>query len=285
MPSLILQTGRRLTFEHFGDPRGVPAFYFHGWPSSRVQGELMHDVCLEAGLSVVCMDRPGVGDSDFHPHRRLLDWPPLLAELADHLGWSRFHLFGVSGGGPYVHVSALTMPARILSAHAICGAPPLNLMGTQDLFWPYRLALVLRQKAPGLLGPAFRVATAISYQKPGQIPLRWLTKTMCEADRMVLSDLRMFNVVVRGMRECLRRGVECVQADGDIYTGDWGFDLRDVQFPVHVWHGRADTNIPWSYAERVAARLATGIPHWTPDDGHYSLPVRRLAEIVNVAVA
>ena len=36
------------------------------------------------------------------------------------------------------------MPERVLSASVICGAPPLRLLGTQEMFWPYRVVLALR---------------------------------------------------------------------------------------------------------------------------------------------
>ena len=43
---ITLSSGRKLCYVECGDPRGVPMFYFHGWPSSRLQGELMHKVGL-----------------------------------------------------------------------------------------------------------------------------------------------------------------------------------------------------------------------------------------------
>ena len=100
MPSLTLSSGLKLAFEHYGDPQGVPAFYFHGWPSSGLQGKVMDEAGRTQGVHVVSMDRPGIGDSDYQPGRQLLDWPVVLQELAEHLGWAQFHVFGVSGCGP-----------------------------------------------------------------------------------------------------------------------------------------------------------------------------------------
>ncbi|HCN76497.1 MAG TPA: alpha/beta hydrolase, partial [Verrucomicrobiales bacterium] len=100
--TLTLSNGLTLGYAEYGDPAGAVMFYFHGWPSGRVQGELMHEAGLKFGLRIIAPDRPGIGLSDFQPRRRLLDWPPVLEELAAHAGAEKFHVLGWSGGGPYV---------------------------------------------------------------------------------------------------------------------------------------------------------------------------------------
>jgi pimeloyl-ACP methyl ester carboxylesterase len=279
----VLTSGRRIAFDVYGDPEGTPCFYFHGWPSSRIQGALMDDVGRELGLCIVAMDRPGIGQSDYHAGRRLRDWPNVIEELAAHLGWEKFHLFGVSGGGPYVLVTAHALPERVLSASYICGAPPLRLFGTREMFWPYRLVLALRNWLPWMLAPAFRISSAISRLKPNQAPLSWLMAMISPRDREAMQDPKTFNIIVESFRECLISGVPSVRADGDIYLDDWQFDLKDIRVPVHVWHGRRDRNIPWSYAQRVASAMPLAIPHWCDDEGHYSLPVLRAREIAMTA--
>jgi pimeloyl-ACP methyl ester carboxylesterase len=279
-----LSSGRRLAYDLYGDPAGVPAFFFHGWPSSRVHGSLMDAIGKEWGVCLVAMDRPGIALSDHQPGRRLLDWPPVLTELAQHLVWDKFHLFGVSGGGPYVLATAHALPERILSANVICGAPPLKALGTRDLFWTYRLVLTLRNTMPCLLGPAFRMGIALSYSNFERPPMSWLMAGLSARDREVLNDAFVRQVIIEGTRDCLASGVPQVQTDGDIYTSDWGFDLKDIHVPVHVWHGKQDRNIPWTYAQKVAAALPQAIPHWTEDDGHYSLPVRQVRAITQAAL-
>ncbi len=281
---LTLDSGRKLAFEMYGDPSGAPAFFFHGWPSSRVQGKLMDEIGKELGLCIASMDRPGIGDSDFHPHRHLLDWPPVMEALAAHLGWDKFHLFGVSGGGPYVLVTAHAMPSRVLSASYICGAPPLGKLGTKELFGPYRMVLALRNWLPILLAPTFRIACAISRLRPDQAPLRWLINLVAPRDREAMQDQSIYQTIVESFRASLQRGVPAVRTDGDIYLEDWGFDLADIQTPIHIWHGKRDRNFPWSYAQQVAAMIPHAIPHWSEEEGHYSLPVMRVREIIETAL-
>jgi len=120
---ITLSNGLRLGYAEYGDPRGEVAFYFHGWPSSRLQGCLFDDLAKKHGMRLICPDRPGIGLSDPQPGRTLADWQQTLTELAAHVGADNWHVIAWSGGGPYLLSTALLMPKRLLSASIICGAP------------------------------------------------------------------------------------------------------------------------------------------------------------------
>lgn len=284
MNSLTLSSGRRLAYSEFGDPSGTPAFYFHGWPSCGIQGVLMHEAGKEFGLRIISPDRPGLGGSDFHAGRRLLDWPPLLAELADGLRFEKFHVFGVSGGGPYVLATAFAMPDRLLSANLVCPAPPLSILGTRELFWPYRMVLVLRRKLSFLVDPLFRLGAQISRQHPDDLPMRWILNMLSAEDQRVMRDAELLSVISEGFRQSVRQSVANVEADADIYLEDWAFDLRDIRCPLHLWHGREDRNIPFSYAEKLAALLPNVTTHWSDADGHYSMAIARSRDVTMAAL-
>ena len=49
---------------------------------------------------------PGSEILRFSPERKLLDWPPLLAELADKMEIGEFRILGISGGAPYALAAA-----------------------------------------------------------------------------------------------------------------------------------------------------------------------------------
>lgn len=285
MQHITLSSGKKIACHEFGDPAGVPAFYFHGWPSSGIQGQLMDEDAGKLGIRLVSPDRPGLGGSDFQPGRRLLDWPQTLCEVARHYSWEKFHIFGVSGGGPYVYAAALRIPERLLSASVVCGAPPLKVLGASGLFWPYRFMLVIRDHLNCLMNPVFNIGCRISLQAPADIPMRWLLNMLNAEDQKIMNIRRNLDVIAEGFRQSVAQRVAHVQADADIYTSDWGFDLRDVKFPIHLWHGREDRNIPFSYAEKVAAMLPNSITHWTDSDGHYSLAVSRGHEVAETALA
>ena len=114
--------------------------------------------------------------------------------------------------------------------------------------------------------------------------MRLLLGMLNAEDQRVMSDEHNLHVISEGFRQSIRQSVRHIQADADIYLEDWGFKIEDIRQPVHMWHGREDKNIPFSYAEKLAALLPNVITHWTDNDGHYSMAVARCREIAQVAV-
>ena len=121
-----LGDGRRLAFCEFGTVDGAPAFFFHGWPGSRLDFAPNHDAAVDAGVRVIAVDRPGIGGSDPQPGRRVLDWPTDVAELADSLGVERFAVLGFSFGGPYLRACAYALPDRITRAGLVSCLGPID---------------------------------------------------------------------------------------------------------------------------------------------------------------
>ena len=97
-----LPDGRILGYAEYGAPQGKPLFYFHGWPSSRIEFAGLNGgaIASELNVRVIAMDRPGFGLSGYQPHHRFTDWPQDVSRLADHLGLDRFALMGYSASGP-----------------------------------------------------------------------------------------------------------------------------------------------------------------------------------------
>ena len=282
---MTLSAGRKLGFDEYGDPCGVPLIYYHGWPSARVQGRLLDEVGKKFGLRVIAPDRPGIGLSDYQPMRQLLDWPPVLEELTAHLGCEKFYVMGVSGGGPYALVTAWAMPERVLGVTVCCGAPPLRVLGTKGLMWTYKLGLWARRWCPWALAPGFIVSRWCINRQPSQWPLNWLLAGLNAADKKVMSDPRLYNTISGGGIISLGSPTCAVITDAEVYVSDWGFDLGSIRVPVHFWHGARDKYIPLSFAKRTAAMVPTAITTWTPDDGHFSLPLLRSGEMVKAMLA
>lgn len=282
--TLRLSSGLTLGYAEHGDPAGVPCFYYHGWPSARVQGALMDEAGKKYGLRIISPDRPGIGLSDFQPRRKLQDWPQTLSELASHLGIEKFHVIGWSGGGPYVLTTALNMPERLLSATIMCGAPPLTFLGYEHMFWVYRMMIKLRHAFPTILGLLLRLGERIAQGDPGKAPLKWLMKMLGPADRQALANPEVFSVVRAGIVEALRRGPKSVIADADIYLSEWGFEVSSVHYLIHFWHGKEDRNIAWQYSEKLSSIMPHTTTRWLDHEGHYSLPVTHLDEILQQAL-
>lgn len=82
---LTLPDGRKLGYAQYGLLTGKPVFYLHGFPGSRLEAAGFDNLCLEVGIRLIAVDRPGMGWSSPHPGRTLLDHPKDIEDLARHL--------------------------------------------------------------------------------------------------------------------------------------------------------------------------------------------------------
>lgn len=276
-----LESGAQVTFAEYGDPNGAPVFFCHGWPSSRTMAELTDEAARELGVRIISPDRPGIRDSHFYPNRTLLDWPPLLRELAAYLEIDRFGVLAISGGAPYAYVTAWTMPDRVASLAIVSGAPPIAELKERSGLLPiHRQMLALRESRPALLRTLFHCARPFAAMR---LPMRarpLLLRFLQPCDAKVLRDARSFEVCFESARQAWRSSAQGVMADAEIYARPWGFPLEEVRVPVRLWHGRKDRTFSFQLAEDIAARLQNCELRLIDDAGHYSLPIRNMHKIL-----
>jgi pimeloyl-ACP methyl ester carboxylesterase len=278
---LQLESGAQMAFGEYGDPNGAPVFFCHGWPSSRTMAELTHDAARNLGVRIISPDRPGIRDSNFHPNRTLLDWPPLMRELTMHLGIDRFRILAISGGAPYAYVTAWAMPQRVEAVAVVSGAPPIaELNDRGGLLTLYNRLLALRGSRPGLLRALFHIARPFASMK---LPIRvrpLLLKILQPCDANVLRDSKSFEACFESARQAWRSSAAGVMTDAEIYVKPWGFSLEEVCVPVRLWHGKKDRTFSFRLAEQIATRLPNCEFHLVEGAGHYSLPIRHTHEIL-----
>ncbi|MFN2541350.1 MAG: alpha/beta fold hydrolase, partial [Chthoniobacterales bacterium] len=162
-----LKNGGSLAYVEYGDPVGVPVFFFHGWPSSKTMAQLTDSAARELGVRIISPDRPGIWESRFQSNRTLLDWPGVLEQLADDLRVDRFYIFAISGGAPYAYATALRSPERVRAIAIASGAPPIvDLAHEGGLLRLYRWMLALYRTSPRLLRAFFYAARPIAAIRP-----------------------------------------------------------------------------------------------------------------------
>lgn len=244
-------------------------------------GELAHDAACDLGLRIISPDRPGIRDSQFQPNRRLIDWPALLNEIANHLGIERFRILAISGGAPYAYASGWMTPERLEKIAVVSGAPPLDELTDLDGLLPiHRRMLGLRASRPGLLKPLFYLARPFVAMR---MPMRLrpiLLKFLQPCDANVLRESRAFDVCFESARQAWRSSANGVMTDAEIYATPWGFPLEEVRVPIALWHGGKDRTFAPRLAENVAARLPNCEFHLVEGAGHYSLPIRYIHQIL-----
>jgi len=281
-PRLIpLRDGGQLAIAEYGAPNGWPIDFTHGWPSSRTMAELTDQAARKLDLRIISPDRPGIRDSTLVPERKLLDWPPLLKELADSLGVDQFRILGISGGAPYAFAAAWALPQRVQSIAVVSAAPPLAEVEDRSGLLPlYRWLLFFYPHHRELLRWSFRAARPFLSRK---VPVRFrplLLKLLQPCDANVLCDIAAFEACFESQRQAWRASADGVMIDAEIYAQPWGFPLEEISVPVRLWHGKKDRSFHWQLASWLGERLPCCQTRLVEGEGHYSLPIRHMEEIL-----
>ena len=276
-----LEKGGHIALDEYGDPHGLPVFFCHGWPSSRAMAALTDDAACELGLRIISPDRPGIRQSTHQPGRRLLDWPPLLRELAANLEIEKFRILAISGGAPYAYAAAWSMPDQVEAIAVVSGAPPIDKLTDENgLLTLHRWMLAMYRSRPELLRKLFHVARPFASFR---IPFRLrpvMIKIFQPCDAAVMRDAKAFEACFESQRQAWRISAEGVMVDAEIYVRDWGFPLEEITVPVRLWHGKFDRTFAFRLAEAVAARLPNCEKHIVENAGHFSLPIRQIHQIL-----
>lgn len=264
-----LKDGRRLAYIEYGDSKGKPLFFFHGFPGSRFSGRETDTAAQKLGVRVISTDRPGMGLSDFKVGRKLLDWPDDVVELAGHLGIDKFSVLGVSGGGPYAAVCAYKLPGRVNTAGIVVGLAPThvrsNLEGLPIL---NRFAWANYHRFPVVrYAGAFGSAMLFRY-----VP--WLSKLVAFPTKM---DRRIYQREMKELkqrgeqdsgREAFRQGLRGPSWELNVYSGDWGFGLRDIKTKVYLWYGAKDKCVSLKMGEYYNSQIPNSELFVDQDGGH-----------------
>jgi pimeloyl-ACP methyl ester carboxylesterase len=99
-------------------------------------------------------------------------------------------------------------------------------------------------------------------------------------DAASLRDDAAFEAIFESQRRAWRGSAEGVMMDAQIYAQPWGFVVEDVRVPVRLWHGTEDRAFAVRLAEEIANRCPDCKARFIQNEGHYSLPIRHMREIL-----
>jgi len=275
-----LADGRTLACLELGDPSGPPVFYFHGYPGSRLEARVAAAAAHRLGLRLLSVDRPGFGQSTFQAGRRIGGWAADIAALADQLGLRSFAVMGVSGGGPYALACAASLPHRLSRVALLCPLAPLDVAdGKAGMLAQDRAMLTLATHAAPLARGVVHLL-ARWMRRDADRYLTFMMSGMVSPDRDLFADPAYRSLVVTSTAEALRQGGRGAAWELTLIARPWDFRPQDVQMPVTLWQGLADQILPAAMARRLAAALPACDARYLPGEGHLSLVVRHVGEVL-----
>lgn len=265
--TIELSDGRQLSYSEYGDSNGRPLFFFHGWPVSRLSGAVADKAAKKLGIRVISPDRPGYGLSDFKKDRQLLDWADDILELADQLKIKKFAVVGVSGGGPYAAVCAYKIPKRLTKTGIVVGLGPIWIKGAlDDVSLNAKLAWSSYPKSSYFRKIGAFLQLILTRYSPGYGFNRFVWGG--KADRKLFSNKELRKELKENFKEAFRQGYKGAEKDLDLYTKDWGFELKDIKVPVYLWYGGDDKNVSLNMGKYYNSQIKGSKLKVYPGEGH-----------------
>lgn len=280
-----LPDGRLLGWDEFGDPRGTPVLFFHGFGSSRVVRHPDDAIATAVGARVIAVDRPGIGLSTRKAGRRLTEWPDDVARVMDHLGLDRAAIVAWSGGGPYALATAWQRPERVTAVGLISAPAPLTGVPGASGYTYRRHRAMSRaaDHAPWVIGLAMWRFSRQQRSDPEK-QLDDAIAGMIDADREILGDPRLRAVMIANAAEMYRQGHGGIYDEAICMARPWGFPIEGVTVPVRIWHGTKDRVVPVGMGKYLARVMPTAIATFYPREGHHFV-YDRWREILATLVA
>jgi pimeloyl-ACP methyl ester carboxylesterase len=218
---------------------------------------------------MIVTERPGFGASTRLPGHGFLEPADDVAAILDELAIERAHLWGGSGGAPYLLAFAQRHADRALAATVVSGSAPLNDDEIDDT-----IPMNAEFSRAALAGDVERLRELATARREAILadPLvgfRAVMDSAPEADRRVMADPGWQGDLIRIARESLRQGVDGWVDELIALRTRWDeITPEPITTSLTWWHGSSDRNVPMSAARRFIRRFPNGRLVDFGDAGH-----------------
>ncbi|HLH84493.1 MAG TPA: alpha/beta fold hydrolase [Trebonia sp.] len=275
--------GRNLDVLTAGEEGALPLVMHEGTPGGLVPYPPTVEAARQRGLRVVMIARPGYERSTPLPGRRVAAVAADVAAVLDALGADTFVSIGWSGGGPHSLACAALLPGRCLAAASVAGVAPYRAEGLDFLagMGPENVA----EFGAAVAGPDALTAYLEAEAGPlGQVTADDVAAALgglvSEADRVALTG-DFASCVAASLRAALVNGIAGWRDDDLAFVADWGFPVGPMPAPVAIWQGDQDRMVPCAHGQWLAAHIPGARVHLRPGDGHLTLTVTAIGEILS----
>ena len=245
-----------------GDDDGPLVAVFHGCPDTRHVAMTGDVAAREVGLRLLCINRPGYGDSTLHAssHGSVADD---LARVATDLGHERFGVLGMSVGSGYAVACAARHADRVGVLGLVATQPP----GSRT----EPVAALVEELRPEFL--AWRAGVVPDDPDDEALAARWVA-ALPPGDGALVAALGP-RAVASSVREALA-GPDGYLRDAALLWRPWEHGPAQVRCPVRAWFGEDDDRSGAAGAAHLLAgfadlevvvrprtsHLATLVGHW-----------------------
>lgn len=242
-----------LSYVEYGNEHGYPILVQNGLIAS-IEDYRPFERLLETGVRLICIARPGYGESSPYQMADMAEWGRIVTALVDYLGVLCLDVLATSSGAPYGYAIGHSLPNRVRNIFVLSGTPALF---DEDVVsrWPF---------------PVNRDMTIDELQS--------LATELFFSDVKEEDKDRDPNLRDAMMNDCFG-----IAQDFKLRCIDWGFRLSQIEAQVFMRHSKADENVPLATAEMTSKLLAHCVLETTQTDPHFSIEV--LNDFIDTTVA
>lgn len=241
---ITTRDGTRIYYKDWGDPRGRPVVFSHGWPLTADAWEDQMLFLADRGFRCIAHDRRGHGRSSQPWHGNDMDtYADDLAELVRALDLTGVaHVGHSTGGGEVVRYFGRHGTRRASKAVLISAIPPLMLKTPANpAGQPIEVFDGIRQAFLADRSQFFREVTTPFYgaNRPGAKVSQGLRDSFW----------------FQGMQAGFKNLWDCIRVFSETDTTE---DLRKIDVPTLFLHGDDDQVVPIGAAALPASKLVRG---------------------------
>lgn len=269
MQTMTLTSGRRLSYDIYGDPNGTPVVYCHGLSDSRVVRNSDEALTQSLGVKIIAVDQPGVGGSTAQRGRTLKNWSEDIEELADFLKLEKFAVSGHSGGGPHAFALAAFLGERV--THGVLAAPmgPMDLPNMSKLSSKAGYFLIKVVKFARYFRWAFKLVAWWAKRDIDRYLLSVAKGDSADGNTdTFLADEKQRKMFKANYQAGFAQGGEGISGMFEA-IGNWGFTLADVPQHFDIFIGANDTAFNPAMAKAIVEQLPNATFHLWEKGGHY----------------
>jgi pimeloyl-ACP methyl ester carboxylesterase len=280
---ISLPDGRDIDVLLSGPEDGIPLVINDGTPVGLGILPSAAEAIHARGMRAITVARPGYDDSTPRPGRLVGDIAHDIAAVLDNLGADTFVTYGVSGGGPHALACAANLPGRCLAAASVAGVAPYRAEGLDFLAGmgpenhvEFGAAVEGAEPLTQYLNDEAKALSVVTAADVADA----LGGLVSDVDKAALTG-EYAATVAEQFRAAVRNGVAGWRDDDLAFVEGWGFDLAQIATPVSVWQGDQDRMVPYAHGQWLAAHIPGARVHLTPGEGHLSLVVTALGDILD----
>jgi pimeloyl-ACP methyl ester carboxylesterase len=225
----------------------------------------------QANIRLIVPDRHAL--TTFSPHRTFQSFAGDALQLLNHFGISQCPVLCWSGGGTYALAMASRYPQVVQGVYILCGftrrfdMAVIRQMGLNKMYFlTARFAPLLLQG--GLNIVRRRKVTSLPPQKMSG--LRY--------NDYILLQKGLQQVTRCTLKEATRKGARSAVHEAASYFQNPGYDIRNIQQPIHYWWGTADMSVVELHAVETETRAPNAIVRYRKGEGHLSLYINCFGE-------